>query len=134
MKQRSEIWSHFERQGNARSAADKAKCRYCDYVASAQPKRLLKHFLMCSNASQETQNRVTCQNLVDSSVTRNTSLQTKEVSRKPSKHFVVEKVLKLQTRSGTKEALVKWRGWPSKYNSWIAQRELPNYAKKRKLL
>ena len=128
MKQRSEIWSHFDRRGNARSAADKAKCRYCDYVASAQPKRLLKHFLACSSASPETQSHVACQNLVDSSAMRNTSLHPKEMLSEPSSHFIVEKVLKLQTiRGGTKQALVKWCGWSSKYNSWIAQCELPNY-------
>lgn len=150
MRQRLEIWTHFDRQGNTLSAADKAKCRYCDYVASAQPKRLLKHLLVCSTASLKTQNRATSQNLTDSSVMQNTQvlpLHRKEVSpvtlntqglplhrkeastSKRPRNDIIEKVVKLRTnRGGTKEALVKWRGWSPRYNTWIAQRDLPNYS------
>ena len=32
--------------------------------------------------------------------------------------FIVEKVLKEEGRPGRKRFLVKWRGWPDKFNSW----------------
>lgn len=32
--------------------------------------------------------------------------------------FKVEKILKEQVKNGVKSVLVKWKGWPSKYNSW----------------
>lgn len=35
--------------------------------------------------------------------------------------FIVEKVLKRQRRSGKTQFLVRWRGWPGKFNSWTDQ-------------
>lgn len=32
--------------------------------------------------------------------------------------FIVEKILKEERRAGRKRFLVKWRGWPNKFNSW----------------
>lgn len=32
----------------------------------------------------------------------------------------IEKVIRRRTRKGKPEALVKWMGWPEKFNSWIA--------------
>ena len=32
--------------------------------------------------------------------------------------FKIEKILKWRTRNKKKEALVKWKYWPEKYNSW----------------
>lgn len=33
--------------------------------------------------------------------------------------YLVETVLRTRKRGGRKELLVRWRGWPSKYDSWI---------------
>ena len=35
--------------------------------------------------------------------------------------YLVEKVLKTRKRGGQKEMLVRWRGWPSKYDSWVGE-------------
>ena len=44
----------------------------------------------------------------------------------PSK-FTVEQVLKERKRKGETEVLVQWKGYPSRYNSWIAKSELSKY-------
>ena len=44
----------------------------------------------------------------------------------PSK-FSVEQVLKERKRKGVTEIFVHWKGYPSRYNSWIAKSELKNY-------
>lgn len=33
--------------------------------------------------------------------------------------YLIEKVLRSRKRGGQKQLLVRWRGWPSKYDSWI---------------
>ena len=38
--------------------------------------------------------------------------------------FKVEKVLKYRGRGAQHEALVKWLGWPKKFNSWIPAKNL----------
>ena len=38
--------------------------------------------------------------------------------------FKIEKVLKYRGRGRTREAYVKWLGWPKKFNSWILASEL----------
>ena len=39
--------------------------------------------------------------------------------------FRIESILKRRTRKGREpEVLVKWRGWPEKYNSWIPARDV----------
>ena len=40
--------------------------------------------------------------------------------------YRVEKVLRKRKRGKTKEAFVKWDGWPSKFNSWIPETSLEN--------
>ena len=44
-----------------------------------------------------------------------------------NKH-IVGKVLSRRTRAGVKEAFVQWKGWPAKFNSWIAQSDMAKYA------
>ena len=45
--------------------------------------------------------------------------------RKTDDHlYRVERVMKRRTRNGQKEVLVKWQGWPSKFNSWILESSL----------
>ena len=38
--------------------------------------------------------------------------------------YKVEKVIKTRKRKGRTEVLVKWKGWPDKFNSWINKKEL----------
>ena len=39
----------------------------------------------------------------------------------------VEKVLKRRKRRGEEELLIKWSGWPKKFNSWIRAKDAQNY-------
>ena len=41
--------------------------------------------------------------------------------------YKIEKVIKSRTRAKKKEFLIKWKGWPSKYNSWITDSELKDF-------
>lgn len=36
----------------------------------------------------------------------------------------IEKILKKRTRGGVKQALVRWLGWPKKFDSWIDVKEI----------
>lgn len=38
--------------------------------------------------------------------------------------FKIESVLKERTKKGVKEILVKWKGWPERYNQWIPKSNL----------
>jgi len=40
------------------------------------------------------------------------------------KTFKIEKILHKQKRGKVTYVLVKWWGWPSKFNSWIAEKEV----------
>ena len=33
--------------------------------------------------------------------------------------YFVEKILRTRTRAGQKQKLVRWKGWPSKYELWV---------------
>ena len=35
--------------------------------------------------------------------------------------YLVETILKMRKRGGRKEMLVRWRGWPPKYDSWVGE-------------
>ena len=37
--------------------------------------------------------------------------------------YLVEKVLQSRKRAGSKQLLVRWRGWPSKYDSWVSEED-----------
>ena len=41
--------------------------------------------------------------------------------------YKIEEILKRRKRGRRKEALVKWMGWPSKFNSWILESEVKDY-------
>lgn len=41
--------------------------------------------------------------------------------------FRVEKVIKTRKRLGETELLVKWMGWPTKFNSWTKESQVQNY-------
>ena len=38
--------------------------------------------------------------------------------------FEIEKVIKIRGRGKKEEVLVKWKGWPKKFNSWILTSDL----------
>lgn len=38
--------------------------------------------------------------------------------------YRVEKVLRKRTRNGQRELLVKWKGYPSQFNSWITEENI----------
>ena len=40
--------------------------------------------------------------------------------------YKIEKVLRHRKRNGAKEMLVKWLGWPNKFNSWVREDEAQN--------
>ena len=42
--------------------------------------------------------------------------------------FRIEKIPRRRKVKGEKQSLVRWAGWPSKYDSWIQDRYLDNYA------
>lgn len=42
---------------------------------------------------------------------------------KQNKDYIVEKILKKRTRNGIKEVLIKWYGYPEKFNSWEVESE-----------
>ena len=42
----------------------------------------------------------------------------------PDKHFKVEHVIRTEGRGAKKRALVKWFGYPNKFNSWLKASEL----------
>jgi hypothetical protein len=41
--------------------------------------------------------------------------------------FNIEKVMKTRTKNGKKESLIRWMGWPDKYNSWIPTKDIVKY-------
>ncbi|KAF0140479.1 MAG: hypothetical protein FD143_3520 [Ignavibacteria bacterium] len=45
------------------------------------------------------------------------------------KEYQVEETIKTRKRKGQTEAFVKWKGYPSRYNSWIPQQDLQKYGK-----
>lgn len=38
--------------------------------------------------------------------------------------FEIEDVIQTRRRKGKKEFLVKWRGYPDSFNSWVAERDM----------
>ena len=58
---------------------------------------------------------------------------TEEIQPIGQNEYRIEKILKRRTlANGTKEALIKWKGWSDKFNTWIPTdddgRPIPNYA------
>ena len=40
--------------------------------------------------------------------------------------YKIEEILKKRKKNGEVEILVKWKGWPAKFNSWIPEKEVEN--------
>ena len=51
--------------------------------------------------------------------------ELQKVTYSEDKTFEVEKIIKQRGRGNKKEALVKWKGWPDKFNSWIPSKNIP---------
>ena len=49
------------------------------------------------------------------------------VSKDADSTYRVEQVLKKRRRHGQQELLVKWTGWPSKFNSWVRPEDIQRY-------
>jgi len=45
--------------------------------------------------------------------------ELQKIAKEESDSYRVEKVMKKRKRKGKMEYLVKWLGWPSKFNSWV---------------
>ena len=45
--------------------------------------------------------------------------ELQKVTQKNTDLFRIERIVKSRGRGKTKEYLIHWRGWPTKYNSWI---------------
>jgi hypothetical protein len=43
--------------------------------------------------------------------------------------YNIEKVLRKRTRNGRKESLVRWMGWPKKFDSWILTKDITSFQK-----
>jgi transposase InsO family protein len=43
--------------------------------------------------------------------------------------YRIDKVLRRRTKEGRKEVLVRWLGWPDKFNTWIEASEVKEFAK-----
>jgi DNA-directed RNA polymerase subunit F len=41
--------------------------------------------------------------------------------------YIIEKVIRKRKTGDNTELYVKWKGWPAKFNSWIAETELTKY-------
>jgi hypothetical protein len=46
------------------------------------------------------------------------------LSKTETDSFKIEKIIKRKKINGTKDVLVKWLGWPSKFNSWIPEKDV----------
>ena len=44
--------------------------------------------------------------------------------------FKVERIIKYKGRGRNRKALIKWKGWPKKFNSWIPASNVQNYPAK----
>ena len=53
--------------------------------------------------------------------------EMQKVTYNPDAEFKIEKVLRRKVEKGKKLILVKWRGWPKKFNSWIYSNNLRHY-------
>ena len=50
--------------------------------------------------------------------------ELQKVTKPASNIFHVEKILRKRTRRGKREYLIKWKGWPTKFNSWVDASEV----------
>jgi hypothetical protein len=53
--------------------------------------------------------------------------EVQRVVRRADKEFLIEKVLQTQKKGGRTKHLVKWRGLPKKFNSWVDSKDVKQY-------
>ena len=53
--------------------------------------------------------------------------ELQKVTQDENTIYKIEKVLKHKTKGGQKYVLLKWKGWPHKFNSWVLEKDLMNY-------
>ena len=53
--------------------------------------------------------------------------ELQHVRKNADEAFRIEKVLKRRQRQGRREVLIKWMGWPAKFNSWIDEANIQPY-------
>jgi len=46
-------------------------------------------------------------------------MELQKVSKTDDEHFDIDRILKTRKRSGKIEYFVSWKGYPSKFNSWV---------------
>ena len=51
--------------------------------------------------------------------------ELQKVSYVEDKFFEIEKVLNKRGRGNKEESLVKWKGWPDKFNTWVCLNTIP---------
>ncbi len=45
--------------------------------------------------------------------------ELQKILKSDSEHFIIDRILKTRKRNGKIEYLVSWKGYPSKFNSWV---------------
>ena len=50
--------------------------------------------------------------------------ELQKVVKSDTDAYKVEKIIKKRKANGRKQLLVKWVGWPTKFNSWIEENDL----------
>jgi hypothetical protein len=50
--------------------------------------------------------------------------ELRKIDKSETDSFKIEKISKRKKINGTKDVLVKWLGWPSKFNSWIPEKDV----------
>ena len=56
--------------------------------------------------------------------------EVQSVSYDFPKEHIIEKVIQNRKRKGKTELIIKWKGYPSSYNSWIPEKDLEKYGEK----
>lgn len=50
--------------------------------------------------------------------------ELQKVNKESDTTWKIEKIMKERKRNGVKEALVRWMGWPKKFDSWITESDI----------
>ena len=61
---------------------------------------------------------------LDGEDVKGTFYELQSVDYSAQESFKVEKVIERRGRGKKQEVLVKWKGWPEKFNSWIPASDL----------